>query len=157
MIKIKIPFGEEATTLQLDDDRPREVVAPKQMPADEDAIVKSLAKPSSSAPFDSFIGDRRRILVVVNDHTRPTPTAQVLKHLDLKGNSVTTIVAAGAHRTPTSAELEKILAGPEPPYGGTLVFHDARRSSSLRLLGRTSRGTNVQLNRCGWNNRYRLG
>jgi nickel-dependent lactate racemase len=70
-----------------------------------------------------------------------------MKKLGIAGKEVTTIVASGAHRAPTQGELESLLGGVVPPYGGRVIVHDARDESQLRSLGRTSRGTELRLNK----------
>jgi nickel-dependent lactate racemase len=143
---MRIPFGQGSMSLVLENGRPLEVVSPKTVLADPDAVSKSLANPVDFKDFDSFIADKRRILVVVNDHTRSTPTAEVLKKLNLKGKETTTIIASGSHRPPNANELREIIGGEVSPYGGRVVVHNCRDGSSLKSLGRTSRGTEVCVN-----------
>jgi len=95
--------------------------------------------------LDSFLSEKKRILVVINDHTRPVLSG-VLKHLPLKDKQATTIVATGTHRSPSPEELEHIFEGTGPPYGGKVTVHDANDLTALTPLGRTSRGTDVHLN-----------
>ena len=132
--------------ISLEGGRPVEVVSPKAVLPDPAAITYSVETPLKFKDFDSFIANKHRILVVVNDHTRSTPTAEALKHLNLKDKQVTTIIASGSHRPPDANERRAILGGDLPPYGGRLVVHNCRDKSSLIRLGRTSRGTDVYLN-----------
>jgi nickel-dependent lactate racemase len=147
MTDLNLPYGQSHIQLELDESRPVEIVSPKRIPADDDAIAKSLTKPIAFTDLPSFLLKRDKILVVVNDHTRPTPTRDVLKSLNLDGKDVTTIVATGAHRSPYQNELPRILGGPLPPYGGNVVTHDSRNMQCLNSIGCTSRGTKVFVNR----------
>ena len=144
---VEIPYGQGSTELELVDTFRTEIVSPKNTPVDQSSIIKSIFKPTNFKSFESFLADKRKILVVLNDHTRPTPSSIVLKELDLSGKDVTTIIATGSHRPPNQAELSKILGGTVPPFGGKVVVHDSRDTSQLKLLGRTSRGTKLLLNR----------
>ena len=146
MTNLNLPYGQGHIQLELDESRPLEIVSPKKIPADDDAIANSLTKPIAFTDLPSFLSNRKKILVVVNDHTRPTPTLDVLKRLNLNGKDVTTIVATGAHRSPYQNELPRILGGPLPPYGGNVVMHDSRNMKSLNSIGCTSRGTKVFVN-----------
>lgn len=146
-MKIAIPYGKTSMGLELSDDSPVDVVSPRSTPADEGSVARSLSHPYEFPDLPSFLSGRRKILVVINDHTRPTPTSAVLRTLDLKGKEVTTIVASGAHRTPSQHELDQLLGGPRPPYGGTVTMHDSRDDANLKSVGRTSRGTELQFNR----------
>ena len=146
-MKLEIPYGQTSVGLELPEGIFTKVVSPKKTPVDENSIARSLTHPTNFKDLESFLANKRRILVVINDHTRPTPTSIVLKKLDLKGREATTIVATGTHRSPNPAELSRILGGALPPYGGNVVVHDSRDSTQLKLVGRTSRGTKLLLNR----------
>ena len=146
-MRIDVPYGLTSMKLELSDDRPIDVVSPRGTPPDERSIAESLMHPCEFSDLASYLSTRRKILVVINDHTRPTPAFAVLKRLDLKGKDVTTIVASGAHRAPSQRELEKLLGGPHPLYGGEVTVHDSRDESQLRSLGRTSRSTELLLNK----------
>ena len=141
-----IPYGQGSMKLDFEAGRRVQVVAPKGTAEDPDAIKRSISNPLNFEHFESFLSGKRRILVVVNDHTRSTPTAQVLKQLDLRDKEVTTLVASGSHRPPGQMEIRRILGGDTPPYGGKIAVHNCRDSKSLKRLGRTSRGTEVLLN-----------
>lgn len=146
-MRIEIPYGQSQMKFDLDDERPIHVVSPRDTTPDETSIAESLSHPRDSSDLASFLSARKSILVVINDHTRPTATAAVLKKLDLKEKRVITIIASGAHRAPSRSELEHLLGGPHPPYGGELTVHDSRDESQFRPLGCTSRGTEVLLNK----------
>lgn len=133
--------------VELDDGGQVETVSPRKTPADEGSIAKSLSRPKGFTDLASFVENKKKILVVVNDHTRPTPTLNVLKNLDLKGKDITTLVATGAHRSPSRAELSRILGGLVPPYGGRVLVHNSREKRLLKSLGRTSRGTGLSLSK----------
>ena len=71
----------------------------------------------------------------------------MLKRLDLNEKEITTIVASGTHRAPSVRELEGLLGGPNPSYGGRVIVHDSNDQSQLKSIGRTSRGTELQFNK----------
>jgi nickel-dependent lactate racemase len=146
-MKLNVPYGQLTMRLELNHDRPVDLVSPRRTPADESCVARSLTSPQAAPDLTSFLSTRKRLLVVINDHTRPTPIASVLRTLDLKRKDVTTIVASGAHRPPSQRELERLLGGTQPPYGGKLLVHDANDEASLRSMGRTGRGTELQFNK----------
>lgn len=78
MTNLNLPYGQSYIQLELDENRPVEIVALKKTPADDDAIAKSLVNPIVFTDLPSFLSKRSKTLVVVNDHTRPTPTLAVL-------------------------------------------------------------------------------
>ena len=90
------------------------------------------------------------ILVLVNDGTRPTPTAKVLQIIgdDLEGREVSFLVATGAHRAPTEDDLELIFGHDlRSRYQGRIEAHAARNADDLAFVETTSRGTPVYVNR----------
>jgi len=143
---IDIQYGQASQRLRVDEGRFIGNVSPKNTPADTDSVARSLSNPVGFADLNSFLEGRKRILVVVNDHTRATPSLTVLKVLNLKDKEVVTIIATGTHRSPNARELPVILGNVSPPYGGMVAVHDSRSESSLRSLGETSRGTKLFMN-----------
>lgn len=90
-----------------------------------------------------------RIVLVVTDHTRPTPTSRllplVLESLSpiVRRDDVTILVATGTHRPPTEDELQWMLGDLRHEF--RVCIHDCDRD--LVDVGTTSRGTRVLLNR----------
>jgi nickel-dependent lactate racemase len=146
-MKMDVPYAQASMKLELNDDRPIDVVSPRWTRPDPNSIATSLSNPHEFSNLASFLSKRRKLLVIINDHTRPTPTSAVLKKLDLKEKEVTTIVASGAHRAPSQRELNELLGGPRPSYGGEVMVHDSRDPSQLKSIGRTSRGIELSFNK----------
>ena len=75
------------------------------------AIDEALAKPLGRSTFDDFIDTKERIVFIVNDGTRPTPTRKVLARIypKIKDKDIFFIVATGCHRAPTEEEWHFIL------------------------------------------------
>jgi len=144
---MQIPYGHGTTSIEFNEGRPVRVVSPRQAPADANAIKQAIANPVNFQSLESFLSNKRKLLVVVNDHTRPTPSLEALNQLLLSGKEVTTIVAGGTHRPPNPSELERIIGANSPHYGGQVVLHNSRDRSLLKGIGKTSRGTEVFLNK----------
>jgi nickel-dependent lactate racemase len=145
-MKLRLAYGNHIISLDVGD-RSIQVVEPLHLPIDEGSVSRSLADPNGPESFNSFISKRNKLLVVINDHTRPL-VRSVLEMLPLKRKDVTTIVASGTHRTPNSKELSLLIGGNMPPYGGHTIIHNANDPVTLKPLGRTSRGTDVAVNSC---------
>jgi nickel-dependent lactate racemase len=146
-VKVEIPYGNRSQKLHTSVDQLVEFASPKRTPANLGVLSESMASPAQFEDLDSFVSTRKKLLVVVNDYTRPTPTSYVLKQLNLRGKDATTIIASGTHREPNQREIHEILGGPTAPFGGRLVVHNSRDNRSLIKLGSTSRGTRLSLNR----------
>jgi nickel-dependent lactate racemase len=145
-VKMQLPFGLGSMALEFEEGRPIKAVSPADAPSDANAIRRSLTNPTNFEDFATFISHKKKLLVVVNDHTRPTPTAEVLKALELQDKDVTTVIAGGTHREPSAEEIEQIIGGNKPPYGGKVAVHKATDEASFTSLGKTSRGTELSFN-----------
>lgn len=97
-----------------------------------------------------FLGSAHRVLVLVNDYTRPTPNQPILKLLqpELKNRDAKFFVALGTHRPAKETELKTIFGEALFAQLKDRIFqHTYKDRASLFFLGKTSFGTNVELNR----------
>ena len=101
-----------------------------------------------------FLEGGKRVLVIINDPTRPTPTAAMLGSLmpsfrkaGIPNDGLTLLVATGAHRAPTEDEYRQILGDFYGELRCRSVHHDARKDEDMADLGNTGRGTPILLNR----------
>jgi len=126
------------------------IVSPRENEEhDENTLIKTaLNNPIKSKSFCEFIKPCKRILIVVNDATRATPTRKVMKHIMplMKNKDITVIVATGAHREPTENEYRTILGEFYRELRDKTTFNDARDMSTMKFYGVTSRGTKVYVN-----------
>jgi len=90
-----------------------------------------------------------RTVIVVNDARRPTPTPWLLGRLDLDWDrdDLAVAVATGSHPPPTGEELSEIFGGFLERVRPHLVLHRAG-DGDLIPVGRTGRGTPVEINPC---------
>lgn len=113
-------------------------------------ISQALENPCGMESFAQFVHESDRLLVLVNDATRPTPTSKVLKELHpfLKDHpDVKFLVATGAHRGPTEDELRYIFGEFLEEFRNRIRVHDARKDEDMVYLGKSSNGTEMYLNR----------
>ncbi|MEO0019518.1 MAG: nickel-dependent lactate racemase [candidate division WOR-3 bacterium] len=111
-------------------------------------INSAISKAAQEAK--NFIADSHRILVLLNDYTRPTPNEPILKLLEEELNKRDTkyLICLGTHRQAKEEELKNII-GEEilERIKGRIIQHDCRDRPSLYFLGKTRFGTEVELNR----------
>ncbi|MHC1605130.1 MAG: nickel-dependent lactate racemase family protein [Candidatus Methanofastidiosia archaeon] len=141
----KIFYGNREIEIKLPDHVNVEIVRLKETEKKDifDELEKGISSPIDSCTLDEFIMPCKKMLIVVNDHTRPTPTKRILEFLKDKvaNKDIHYIVACGTHRTPTPRELEKIFGKNRTD----ISIHSADRSK-LDYYGKTSRGTEVYFN-----------
>jgi nickel-dependent lactate racemase len=164
-MQIELPYGDHTMTIRIPERNLIAVLKPSDCCPfhDTDAALKSAAEECAA-----FVGDSQRVLVLVNDHTRPTPNAPVLAALRpvLSGRDFRALVCLGTHRPPTETEFQTIFdqkTGTVPSQGpvrlpGTvpafwpshrdrIICHDSKDESRLFFLGKTRFGTDVWLNK----------
>jgi nickel-dependent lactate racemase len=115
--------------------------------------LKALKAPISAQRLSERDLRDKRVVLVVDDHSRPTPVREfigpVLDELaggGMPDGNLDILIATGAHRDSTEDEVYyKIGAQTARRFGWQC--HKAHDPSELADLGRTSRGTEVKLNK----------
>ena len=149
-MRVEIPYRGVALELRLPDDAL--IVEPNGAPyvADPIQLIRSAVGAPMDAPaLASFLAGAERVLVIINDATRPTPTGAVLEAIGdlLEACGATFIIATGAHREPTEDEYRFVLGSSYERFRKKTVSHDARDDASLADLGKTRNGTPILINR----------
>ena len=118
---------------------------------EDEAIIDSIANPINSKKFTDFLSDAKKVLVIVNDATRPTPTQKVLDVIfdDLSQTQYNFIIATGAHRGPTQEEYSQIFGPYYEQIKENIIVHDAKKEEDQVFLGTSSNGTEMYVNKAG--------
>lgn len=147
---VKIPYGKETITVSINE--PYEILFPKKIKIkDERKVIKdALEKPFGNETFEQFAKKSEKLLVIVNDATRPTPTSKILEYLfpilSLHPN-LTFLVATGAHRPPIVEEFEYIFGKHYNKFKNQIISHDARKKKDMVYLGTSKNGTEMYINK----------
>lgn len=121
---------------------------------DEDQITnEALAHPIGTSSLPERVKGCRDVLIVVDDHTRSTPTHKILPHVirSLEAGGVAKrririMVALGTHRPMTGEEMVKKY-GEEHLREFPFLIHHFQDLSSLDHLGETETGVPIYVNR----------
>jgi len=152
-MKVTLAYGRGGLDVELPD-AATDVVEPRYAPGlvdDIAAIAAALESPLGAPPLRALAGPEDTVAIVVNDGTRPMPSARVLPPIlaaldHVPRENITILVATGTHRANTPAELDDML-GPMVARGYRVVNHDARDPSTLVYLGPSALGHPIYLNR----------
>jgi len=148
-MRLEIPYGNTSETIELSDGHVEQVIIPNTVQtADELQTLRSaISNPLKSPGLEEFLRDRRNILLLVNDATRPTPTGAVMEIVYplLRDKRFTILIATGSHRAPTEEEYDFIFGNLKEELRGRVQVHDARKSPCY-CLGRTRHGNDLMLN-----------
>lgn len=153
-MKIDVPYGKDGSmSASLDDGIQVGFLEANDVEiGNEDENIKAaIESPINSKSFKEFLSDAKKVLVIVNDATRPTPTKKVLEFIfdDLKQTEYNFIIATGAHRGPSEEEYIQIFGDYYPQVKNNIIVHDARVDEDMVFLGNSSNGTPMHVNKAG--------
>lgn len=116
---------------------------------DADTVIgESIDSPIGYDSLESFLEGGKDIVFIVNDGTRPTPTAKVLmalsKRMDLR--KARFLVATGTHRDMTPEEYDFVFGPLYPELKDRIFAHDAKKSECV-YLGKSKNGTPMNVNK----------
>lgn len=115
-------------------------------------VVKRYIGESGAGRISSLIEDHNDIGIVVNDRNRPTPTYLVLEYLHSNFSGLDEVlrtihIATGTHSPPTEEEIRTILGDTYGRWREKVHIHRAKRKEEHTLIGTTSRGTELYIDR----------
>lgn len=148
---VRLPYGEGDIEADVPDRNLIGVLEGKKVAVPELAqeFARAWANPIGIDDPESVFHFGGSVAFIVTDHTRPTPTRDVLPLIwdrissRVRREDVTIVVATGTHRAPTDAELDALLG--EVRHGFRVLINDC--DSNLVEVGRSSRGTPILINR----------
>jgi nickel-dependent lactate racemase len=146
-MEIKLPYGKEDILLEIPEKNLLGILKPNP-PTKKEEINSEDLKQS----LNKFLKGGKSILIIVNDYTRPTPTAEIISIIEpeIRNYDVRFIVACGSHRGPSAKELVQIFGKYAELYKDKILVHDAKDNSKLKFLGKTRLGIPVWLNQAVW-------
>ena len=134
-MKIDIPYGRDTVEVHINDENFGEMVYPNEVEVKDEVqtLMHSLENPIASKSFDDFLEDAKNVLFIVNDGTRPTPTAKVLDiiHDKIVDRDIQFIVATGIHRAPTEEEFRQIFGVHLEAFRDRIHVHDAKKEEEI--------------------------
>ena len=153
-MQLKIPYGKEGKIdLSIEDQYVSEIVEPNEVPVGDEieTIRNAIENPINSKNLREFMEDSKDLLFIVNDATRPTPTARILEIIydDIKDYDIKFIIATGIHRAPTDDEYIQIFGKLYETFKNKIYAHDARKSEDMVFLGKSKNGTEMRVNKLG--------
>lgn len=150
MMRLEIPYGRDGKLhLDIGERNLSEVVYPNAVRCGngDDVLKKAVENPLGGVTLDQFLSGAHNILVVVNDATRPTPTAQIygLIHHRLEGKNVRYISAVGSHRLPTEAEYREMFGKHYDAIKDKITIHESKKDTDMVSYGKSAMGTDIKM------------
>jgi len=149
-MQVDIPYGKENVKINVPEDC--EILIPNKVSIkNQDKLIEdALENPIGFESYDEFAENADRLLVIVNDATRPTPTSKIISYLLPVLSShpdVKFLVATGVHRAPTEEEYRFIFGDTYEVFRRRVYAHDARRDEDMTYLGKSKNGTEMYINK----------
>jgi len=154
--EVVLPYGTGQVTGSVPEANLENVYVPQPVEACADLvaeITRALLQPLDTPPLPDLVQPGEQVIILVDDHTRTTPTAQILP-LVLDGlrsggiddDDVTILVTHGTHRLSTEEELRRKVS--DQVYEDFRIEqHRCTDEENQVYVGLTSRGTPVWINR----------
>lgn len=149
-MKVNIPYGKDEIPITINESC--KVLLPKKVSIgnENEIIRKALENPIRKESFEIFAKKSERLLVIVNDATRPTPTSKILEYLFpilSKHPNLKFLIATGVHRAPTEEEYRFIFGRTYDSFKNQISAHDARKKEDMTYLGKSENGTEMYINK----------
>ncbi len=149
-MRLEIPYGGGKQVVEVPDQNLGEIVYQKEVKTDDrvQIILDAVKNPVDSPPLPAFLNGGRKILIIVNDATRPTPSWRIITAIlpFLLNRKIKFLVATGMHREPTPDEYAYIFGDLYPAIKNDVYCHDAKRSRCVNL-GVSKNGTPMNINK----------
>lgn len=156
MSKCEIAYGKDTLKFKLPKNNPVDIIIPETVTPLRDinmAIKESLENPFGCKSLSKIINSKSKIIFIVDDNTRPTPTKKIvvpifelLRNRGIQNRNISIMFALGGHRKLNDKEMVSIL-GEEIVNNYHVINHEAREIKEHIYLGETEFGTPIYLNK----------
>jgi len=155
-MKLLIPYGNITHAFEIRVGSCIKIVKPillKELQDFKHKFLASLQNPIGTEPLNSSISPNSKIVILLDDITRPGPKKSATKVLinyllknRVKKENIKIIFATGLHRKHTKEEWIQML-GEDILNNFKVLDHDADDQSKLLFIGETKYGTPVEVNK----------
>lgn len=156
-MKIKIPYGKKVQQAAIDKKNFLGIIQSKKCISvrnEREEVKKALLNPIGSPNLENIVKCKKnKIVIVINDITRPTPgkvlidaLMEELQNIGINYENIKLIVATGSHRANTIAELEMMI-GKENVKRFKIENHCCTDENNIKYIGNTKRGMPIYINK----------
>jgi len=157
MKKFKLPYDSKTISLNLQTDNFAGLLESQQgtykcKESETDIVERSLDNPIASPTLEELAKDKKDIVIISSDHTRPVPSHIITPILLRRIRSVSPdaririLVATGFHRESTKEELI-LKYGKEIAENEEIVMHISTDDSSMKKIGTLPSGGECLINK----------
>ncbi|MEM0053383.1 MAG: nickel-dependent lactate racemase [Nitrososphaeria archaeon] len=154
-IEVKLRYGNSFQKIEVPSDNIFALAKTHRLPplANFDSAVSyALENPIGSKRLEEIVSSSSKVAIIIDDITRATPTSRmlpiILNRLVQKGvrkEKIDIVIATGAHLP--SMEQVKVKVGENVPNNINIHVHDCLNKNELELIGFSTSGTPIWVNR----------
>ncbi|MDR0584487.1 MAG: nickel-dependent lactate racemase [Treponema sp.] len=156
MKTIAFPYGKEVLTYDIPESRFKAELVSRMHHyrasiSQEELVRNALDNPVGTPPLRVMAEDRKKVVLIASDHTRPVPSKIIVPGMLAeirRGNpraDITILVATGCHRDTSREELESKF-GPDILRQEKIIVHNCD-SQDMVYMGKLPSGGDLILNR----------
>ncbi|MGE5627462.1 MAG: nickel-dependent lactate racemase [Solirubrobacterales bacterium] len=157
MTKIKLPYHKQFIEIDINDKNLAGVLESKAgeyktKGTQSEIVEKALDNPIGSESLEELVKDKKSMIIISSDHTRPVPSKVTMPILLRRireanpGIDITILIATGFHRPTTTEELINKF-GPEIVESEKIVIHNAFDDQAMIKLGTLPSGGELIINK----------
>jgi len=156
LAKISVPYGKTIQEAVISDDIKLQVIdvdVPKVRIPVEKLLKEALDNPIGTDRVENLVKKDDKILIVVNDHTRPGPNQIIVKELitrlknaGVEDDNIKFIIATGSHRASTDEEITNII-GADYKKRYQVIVHNCTDKDRIVYIGETTSGVPLYVNK----------
>lgn len=154
--EVLLPYGRQEVAARVPTANLAGVFVPQDGEACSEPVAeirRALMQPLDTPPLADMVRPRESVVILVDDHTRTTPAADILPLVldslrsgGIRDDDITVVVTHGTHRLSTEEEIRRKVG--EQVYGRfEIAQHRCTDEENQVYLGLTGRGTPVWINR----------
>lgn len=165
-MKVTMPYGKEKITFSVPDKNFIGMMDPDFTEPLKDlkgAICKAIDEPIGSKKIEDIIIPGKKIAIIIDDGSRPTPQAQILPILidkilaaGAKKEDIRIVAALGSHRYMTEDELRERV-GDEIYNNYPVMNSEFRKPEGLVYVGDTPEGVKIMASKVVMNTDIHIG
>ncbi|MCP4632687.1 MAG: nickel-dependent lactate racemase [candidate division Zixibacteria bacterium] len=145
--QFKIPYGNSYQTLEIPSGL---TVSQRGTKTDKEHQALDIEKKIEESDLINFLSDSDNLLIIINDHTRFTPSGEILGCLKgylKKINKIELLIATGTHRASTDSELKGLLGPVYNDLTPVARSNDCLDKDKHYLAGTISSGIPIYLDK----------
>ncbi|MBQ3224380.1 MAG: nickel-dependent lactate racemase [Oscillospiraceae bacterium] len=151
-MKVTLPYGHEKVSFEIPDKNFIGMMDPQFTPAIDDlksAIENAIDNPIGTPPLSEIVKPGKKIAVIIDDDSRPTPQSVILPLLlprleaaGAKPEDIRIVAALGSHRYMTEDELRRRV-GDDVYNRYEVINSEFKKPEGLLYVGKTPEGVDI--------------